>query len=121
MKRHIKYLPKDGTDPNFTDGIRKAYDGGNVVVDTEELRRWVLANSSRGVTWEFIREKVDPEGLHLGTILLFHNDQDFRCRFYVKVLDTAEPVEITIDLTTEEWGNAREMTAHGLASIEEKV
>lgn len=73
---------------------------------------------NRQLDAELIRLAADPEGVHvLEVVLPFHNGTDqpdphHRCRVMIKVPDTVEPVDATIDVRATMWNKLTTATEY---------
>ena len=68
-----------------------------------------LAKDSKGrnrsIDPEFLKEQLNPDGIHLVVFQMVHNDVELRTMFYLCVNDSSEPVEQLIDHSFEVWEN----------------
>ena len=55
---------------------------------------------NRGPSKELI-DKLDPHGVHLAAWQFIHNDVEYRTRWYVKLKDQTEAVELWMDNSFE--------------------
>lgn len=47
--------------------------------------------------------KLDSNGYHVASIVLFHNDTEFRCRVLMKFENDNTPHEVWLDIAPDEW------------------
>jgi hypothetical protein len=89
--------------------LTNVWDNGGIVIGTPQLLRLVrdMTRANRTLNLAFLAANADPEGLHIVTRVLLHNDVDWRCRVLVKVRDKADPVEAWQDMTMERWEELR--------------
>jgi hypothetical protein len=80
------------------------------LLTTEQLRKWnqdaVENDRNRSLT-EIFWANVDPNGLHLVTWSMIHNDVEMRSIVLTKQVGTDEALEITIDVSFDTWRNVR--------------
>lgn len=100
-------------------GIRHVRDDlGGVVIGTGTLRGWVRFGS--GATRSAIAG-VDPTGLHTVRRLFLHNDRDWRVAVLVKMSGTDDPLELTIDISMEDWARAEHATDMFIAELHDAL
>lgn len=95
---------------DWRESVQEVYDEGGAVIDTRWLVEWSRNRGNRSISYQWISEHADPEGLHLAYPALLHNDVEWRLRVLVKAKDTMTPVEGFIDVTMAQWDEARNGT-----------
>lgn len=104
-------LPKDRAHAErAARAVGKWYDQGGAVIDTDTLISWSKSRECRGLDRSFVRQYADPEGLHLISIVLLHNDDHWRVKAMMNAKGTNEPVDMIFDVSMELWDRAREGT-----------
>lgn len=73
-------------------------------------KRAVKANRNRALIDE-VYELLDPEGTHVVTFSMIHNDVEIRVRMLMKYKDTMEPIEGWLDMSFEDFNKLREVEA----------
>lgn len=86
---------------------RQRDDLGGVVVGTGTVLGW--ARFAPRATRRSLRG-IDLAGLHLARRALLHNDSEWRLSLLVKMEDTAEPYELTLDVSMDAWEQAEHET-----------
>lgn len=96
----------------FEDAVQAIYDDGLAVLNTPDLLS--LAQRSKGrnraLDHDVLARDVDPAGLHLLTIIMLHNDREWRCGALIKVKDATDPLEAMVDVAFDEWEALRANT-----------
>lgn len=87
--------------------IAEVYRDGGVCIDTFILAQLAL-NPNRGLTFGWVVENCDSEGIHVGFIQMLHNDINWRIWLLCKMKGTLIPSEHAVDLTMEEWNEIRD-------------
>jgi hypothetical protein len=114
------------TTANYKDALHalnEAYEAGHAVVHSETLLAVVKSNrrANRAIDYPWLRGAIDPDGLHIVTRALLHNDVDWRCRVYVKVKGDEAPAVVMQDMTMKQWDDLRASTTRLLAKARETV
>jgi hypothetical protein len=82
-----------------------------VTPDLIELnRRAVKAKRNRCFVDE-IEDLLDPEGIHVVTYSMLHNDVEIRVRLLLKFKGRDEPVEGWLDMSFEDFEHLQEVEA----------
>lgn len=70
------------------------------VLDTRSLRNAALLSwnerTNRQPSKDVI-DKLDPDGWHVVTFSMIHNDHEYRLRVLAKLADTMDPAELWVD------------------------
>jgi len=73
-------------------------------------------NSNRQVDIPKLALAIDPDGTHILTFQMPHNDVEWRTKWLVKMADTMDPVEIWLDVSFEALSReSRRVAVKGLA------
>lgn len=99
------------------DAIANVFDKGGVVIDTNTLLDWSVNDGAQALDRAHTKAHADPEGLHTGHAVLFHNDREFRVRLLIKDKATDVPREVLVDVTPEQWDSARKGTEQSLKAL----
>lgn len=70
----------------------------------------IASQRNRAFDTEWLRTHIDPDGFHIISQLLLHNDVEWRCTVLVKVRGTMEPVVGYLDVSFKDWTNKVERT-----------
>jgi hypothetical protein len=76
------------------------------IINTPELQRLAAAAVQTDRNRQLdpvVLEQLDPDGFHIISQFLLHNDQEWRCRVFVKLVDRADPYEGWLDVSFEDW------------------
>ena len=123
MNASTVILPQDrSTAEAAADAIERWYDKGGAVLDTDTILHWARSPYTRGLKAAWLREHLDPEGLHLVKIAFIHNDAEWRMNGMLKDKDRSadeDPIMVTFDVSmdSEFWERAREGTARNIAIL----
>jgi hypothetical protein len=63
----------------------------------------ILSDRNRKVGIAKLAEVIDPEGVHLCTFTMLHNDVEWRTRWMVKVNGTDVPAEVFLDVSFKNY------------------
>ena len=58
-------------------------------------------NFNRQIETDLVREKIDPDGIHILVLNFVHNEDHMRTNWLAKFRDSDDPVNLTIDVTFE--------------------
>lgn len=69
----------------------------------------MMTDRNRQVDIPELCKVIDPEGIHLCTLTMLHNDVEWRTRWYIKVKDSMEPLEVWLDVSFTDYESLQEV------------
>ena len=73
------------------------------VISTFDLLYVNNLGLNRGLSQDGVR-KIDPDGIHVLSPVMLHNDSEMRCTAHIKASGTMNPIKIFFDVPLGVWG-----------------